>query len=297
MTSTLQLSNKIGVIVDSFGLPLYEGLKKAKEIGADGVQIYAVSGEMAPENMSTSARKELRNYLTSIDLDISALCGDLGGHGFQNKQDNALKVEQSKRILDMAVELGTNIVTTHIGIIPEDPNSEIYYALQQACEELGQYAKSLDAYFAIETGPEKAVTLKQFLDSLSTNGVSVNFDPANMVMVTGDDPVTGVEILQDYIVHTHVKDGVQLKKTDPRDVYGFVGYGDGVDHRKIAEMVAAGEFFRELPLGKGDVNFDLYFKALQAVNYTGYLTIEREVKDAPEADISQAVEFVRKYKL
>lgn len=62
-------------------------------------------------------------------------------------------------------------------------------------------------------------------------------------------------------------------------------------------MVAAGEFFRELPLGKGDVNFDLYFKALQAVNYTGYLTIEREVKDAPEADISQAVEFVRKYKL
>lgn len=96
MTSTLQLSNKIGVIVDSFGLPLYEGLKKAKEIGADGVQIYAVSGEMAPENMSTSARKELRNYLTSIDLDISALCGDLGGTVFKTNKTMRSKSNNQK---------------------------------------------------------------------------------------------------------------------------------------------------------------------------------------------------------
>lgn len=45
-----------------------------------------------------------------------------------------------------------------------------------------------------------------------------------MVMVTGDDPVHGVHLLKDYIVHTHVKDGVRHQPVDPRDVYGAVGY-------------------------------------------------------------------------
>ncbi|MED1468491.1 sugar phosphate isomerase/epimerase family protein [Bacillus salipaludis] len=296
MTS-LKLNNKIGVIVDSLRLPLREGLKAVKEMGADGVQIYAVNGEMAPENLSGQSRKELKSYLESLGLEISALCGDLGGHGFQDQQQNKQKVEKSKRILDLAVELGTNIVTTHIGIIPEEKDSPIYETMQSACEELGVYAKRMNAYFAIETGPEHAVRLKDFLDSLSTNGVSVNFDPANMVMVTGDDPVEGVKLLKDYIVHTHVKDGIRLKPVDPRDVYGALGYGGGTDHEKIAQMVASGEYFRELQLGKGAVDFPKYFAALQEIQYNGYLTIEREVQTNPTQDITEAIEFIKAFKV
>ncbi|MFT4416632.1 sugar phosphate isomerase/epimerase family protein [Fredinandcohnia humi] len=285
--------NEIGIIVDSLGLPLREGLKVAKDMGADGVQIYAVEGEMAPENLSTTARKELKDYIESLGLKISALCGDLGGHGFQDHQQNPAKIEKSKRILDLAVELGTNIVTTHIGIIPEDTDSTIYEAMQKACDELGIYAKSMNAYFAIETGPETSARLKSFLDSLRTNGVSVNFDPANMVMVTGDDPVEGVKLLKDYIVHTHVKDGIQLKPVDPRDVYGTLGYGEGTDHEKIAQMVASGEYFREVPLGHGAVDFPAYFGALHEINYNGFLTIEREVQANPVQDIKLAIEFIK----
>lgn len=230
-----------------------------------------------------------------MGLEISALVGDLGGHGFQVKEDNPWKVEKSKRIVDLALDLGTNIVTTHIGIVPHDPSSEVYATLHAACEELGQYAKSVGAYFAIETGPETAADLKGFLDTLSTNGVSVNFDPANMVMVTGDDPARGVHLLKDYIVHTHVKDGVRLKEVDPRDVYGAVGYAP-MDHDKIAEMVSSGTFFREVPLGEGGVDFDGYFAALQEIGYTGYLTIEREVGHQPEQDIRKAVQFIQQYR-
>lgn len=290
------ITNNIGVIVDSLRLPLRKGLKIAKEMGADGVQIYAVDGEMAPENLSAASRKELKNYIDTLGLEVSALCGDLGGHGFQDRLQNPNKIEKSKRILDLAVELGTNIVTTHIGIVPENKDSAIYEGMQMACEELGLYAKSLNAYFAIETGPETSATLKSFLDSLSSNGVSVNFDPANMVMVTGDDPVEGVKLLKDYIVHTHVKDGIQLKPVDPRDVYGALGYKGGTDHEKIAEMVASGEYFRELPLGQGAVNFAKYFEALKDIGYTGYLTIEREVKTNPVEDISEAIKFIQAFK-
>lgn len=40
----MQLTNKIGVIVDSFRAGVREGLRKAKDAGADGVQLYAVRG-------------------------------------------------------------------------------------------------------------------------------------------------------------------------------------------------------------------------------------------------------------
>lgn len=286
--------NPIGIMVDSLRLGVRDGLKKAKELGADGVQIYAVSGEMDPANLSSGARKELKDYIASLGLEISALCGDLGGHGFQDASVNAEKIEKSKRILDLAVELGTKVVTTHIGVVPDQTNDPIYETMHRACEELGVYAKSLDAYFAIETGPEPAAHLKSFLDSLSTNGVSVNFDPANMVMVTGDDPVQGIITLKDYIVHTHVKDGVRLRQADPREVYGSLGYKP-MSHEQIAEAATSGPYYRELALGEGHVDFARYFQTLRDIGYKGYLTIEREVGEQPEKDIASAIAFIRKY--
>lgn len=295
MAMNVRLTNKIGVIVDSFNLSVREGLLKAKEVGAEGVQIYAVSGEMDPDNLNATQRKELKAYIADLGLEISALCGDLAGHGFQDGQANPSKIEKSKRILDLAVELGTNVVTTHIGIIPEDSSSKIYADMQAACEELSQYANSLGAYYAIETGPEPADRLKSFLDTLSSDGVSVNFDPANMVMVTGDDPVQGVYTLRDYIVHTHVKDGVRHREVDPRIVYGSLGFAP-MAHDGIAKMLEEGKIFEELPLGQGKVDFPAYFKALQDIGYQGYLTIEREVGDNPERDISQAVQFIKTFR-
>jgi sugar phosphate isomerase/epimerase len=291
----MTITNKIGVIVDSFRVGVQEGLLKAQKIGADGVQLYAVKGELDPANLSTAQRKELKDRIASLGLEISALVGDLGGHGFQDKRENGWKIEKSKRILDLAVELGTPIVTTHIGIVPDDPNGEIYAAMQSACEELAAYATSLNAFFAIETGPETAAHLKRFLDGLGSRGVSVNFDPANMVMVTGDDPALGVHTLRDYIVHTHAKDGIRLREVDPREVYGSLGY-EKLDHGKIAEEAESGNAFREVPLGEGSVDWERYLQALTDIGYTGYLTIEREAGANPEADISKAVQFLKRFK-
>ncbi|GGA26333.1 sugar phosphate isomerase/epimerase family protein [Paenibacillus physcomitrellae] len=280
------LTNKIGVIVDSFGLGIREGLIKAKEIGADGVQIWVTQGEMEPDNMNAEKRAELKRFIRELGLDISALCADFGGSGFKDPAQNGWKIEKSKRALDLALDLDCRVVTTHIGIVPEDPADPVYAILQEACNELAAYAHSLGGYFAIETGPETAERLKGFLDSLDTKGVAVNFDPANMVMVTGDDPARGVHTLKDYIVHTHVKDGVRLREVNPYDVYG------ALDHTKLDQEPG----FKEVPVGEGGVDFDAYFQALQDIGYGGYLTVEREVGDTPEADIKQAVDFIKRYR-
>lgn len=278
-------NNAIGVMVNSFRLSLSEGIQKAREVGASGIQIYAVRGEMAPENLSASRRKEILDEIRSCGLVVSALCGDLGGHGFAKQEDNAWKIQKSKEIMDLALDLGTNVITTHIGVIPESESHPRWKVMQEACEALGAYGDQVGAFFAIETGPEKAETLKRFLDSLSSRGVKVNLDPANFVMVTGDDPVQAVYTLKDYIVHTHAKDGVMKKKGDAEKIYNYFAEG-GIEDINLED------YFEETPLGKGQVNFDEYLKALDQVGYKGFLTIEREVGDQPEKDIRLAVEFL-----
>ncbi len=280
--------NKIGVMVDSFKLGIEEGIKKAKEVGADGIQIYAVSGPMDPDNLTKEKREELKKYILSNGLVVSALCGDLGGHGFAVKEDNPYKIEKSKKIVDLAKDLGAKVITTHIGVVPEDENHPRYKVLKEACEELGKYAESVGAYFAIETGPEKAATLKKFLDNLDTKGVKVNYDPANLVMVTGDDPVQGVYTLKDYIVHTHAKDGIMIKKTDAEIIYNVFAEG-GIEDFRLED------YFLEKPLGKGNVDFKAYLKALNDIGFDGFLTIEREVGENPEKDIIEAVTFLKSH--
>lgn len=273
---------KIGVIVDSFRLGIREGIEKAKEVGASGIQVYATSGPMAPENLNTKQRKELLDMVASNGLVVSALCGDLG-KGFAEKESNGWKIEKSKRIMDLAKDLNTNIITTHIGVVPENPRHPRWSVLQEACEALGEYGDEVGAYFAIETGPETSAVLKKFLDSLKSKGVKVNLDPANLVMVTGDDPAQAVLNLKDYIVHTHAKDGIMLRRENPEVIYGM-----------IKASIESGAAFREVPLGEGSVNFHEYLKTLDSIGYKGFLTIEREVGETPEKDIRTAVDFLKK---
>lgn len=280
-------SFSIGIMLDSFKIGLKESIKKAKEIGADGIQIYAVSGEMNPENLNKKKRKEMLNYIKDNGLVVSALCGDLGGHGFCIEDENPYKIEKSKKIIELAKDLETCVVTTHIGVIPSDMKSKRYEILQTACNALGSFAGDINAYFAIETGPENPETLKSFLDNLETKNFGVNYDPANLVMVTGADPVEGVYVLKDYIVHTHAKDGIMLKQTNPEIIYNYFAEG-GIDNINL------NEYFKEVPLGKGHVYFKEYLKALSKIGYHGFLTIEREVGDNPEKDIIDAIEYLRK---
>ena len=273
----------IGVITNSFRTDPRTAIKKAAEMGADGVQMYAAEGATAPENMSAQDRRELLDFIKSHGLKFSALCGDLG-MGFHHKELNPQLIERSKRILDLAKDLETDIVTTHIGVVPVDKSIERYSVMQEACFELANYADSIGSHFAIETGPETSIVLKNFLDALGSTGVAVNLDPANLVMVVGDDPVEAVHNLKDYIVHTHAKDGVMLHRTNPEYIYGVI---------KRPEDIAGINFFKEVPLGEGGVDFKAYLNALDNVGYRGFLTIEREVGENPTADIKKAMDHLK----
>ena len=277
---------KIGVITDCFKKSHTEGIEAAAALGLDGVQIYATTGSFSPETLSDEDKAAYKRLLKEKELAVSALCGDMGGYGFEREEDNGERIERTKRIIDLAAEFGTDTVTTHIGVIPADKSEPRYAVMLRALTECGLYAKQKGVTLAIETGPEKASTLLAFLKD-TEGGVGVNLDPANFVMVTGQDPVEAVFLLRDYIVHTHAKDGIMLDPDqDPTEVYHAFAVG-GVD----ALNACAG--FQEVPLGEGQVDWPRCIAALREIGYDGWLTIEREAGDQPEKDIALAASFLR----
>ncbi|MBE6714655.1 MAG: sugar phosphate isomerase/epimerase [Ruminococcaceae bacterium] len=287
---------KIGVMVESFRKGFRGGVEAAAAMGADGIQAYVTNcGELRFNEMTPAKICEALDIVKSNGLVFSAICGDFGV-GFEREETNAEYVDKSKRVLEIAKELECDVVTTHIGTVPveECAKKEI---MRKACRELAVYADSINSAFAVETGPELATTLCDFLDSLGAGGVRVNFDPANLVMVAGDKAESAVKTLGKYIVHTHAKDGIKLDGGRRRDINVVIGE-EAVDHEQLLGM---GRTYLELPLGEGDVNFDTYLPALASTGFNGFLTIEREVGADPARDIGLAAQFLRekieRYKL
>lgn len=276
---------KLGVITDCFKKTHGAGIAFAAELGLSGVQIYATTGEFSPA-LSKEKKRQYKRLLQEKNLVVSALCGDMGGYGFEKAGDNAERVKKTKEIVDLAVEFGAKAVTTHIGVIPADKTEPRYKVMLDALTECGVYAQERGVTLAIETGPETAKTLLTFLQD-TKGGVGVNLDPANFVMVTGQDPVEAVYLLRDYIVHTHAKDGVKLtNEQTPTEVYHAFAVG-GVD------ALNACKSFKELPLGEGKVDWKAYLKALKEIGYDGFLTIERECGDNPVKDIEKATKYLK----
>ena len=272
---------KIGAIAESFNKPFKEAIESIAALKLDGVQMYADTKTVFAD-MTATQIKEVKKIIDGAGIAVSALCGDFGCDMYYTRDRAA--IDKEKRIMEIAKALGTDIVTTHIGVVPEDFDCKQYESMHKVCRELAEFADTMGGHFAVETGPERAELLKKFLDNLGSRGVSVNLDPANLVMCAGDDPVKAVYTLKDYIVHTHAKDGKQLKAVDTRTLYCPQYYNlEPGDWGSIIEM----------PLGAGNVDWANYLKALEEIGYNGYLTIERECGENPAADIALAANFLR----
>ena len=255
----------IGVVVESFQLGARHGVEKAAELGADGIQLHCTSGDMEPGRMTTEKRLEFADFVRDQGLTITALGGDFG-KGLLDAETNEWVVPRTREVVDLAVDLGTRVVTTHVGYLPEDEYSEQWRAGVRAVREVADYAAARGVVFAGETGYEAPEVLHRFLERVGSPGFKINYDPANLV-IKGFDHLGGVDVLGEHIVHTHAKDAVR--------------HDDGS--------------FTEMRLGEGAVDFSQYLEKLRRVGFKGFLAIEREVSDRPIEDVAAAVEFLRQF--
>ena len=256
---------KIGIMNKGITqMPFKEMVLLCKEIGATGIQPFITHGQISPV-MTKSERKAAAAFLKEQEMDLPAVCADFGA-GFFSEENNEAGIHRLIAMIDMAVDMGTAIVSTHIGHIPDDENDPEYQKKLETFKIVGKYADDLGVYLAVETGRETPEVLKKFLLSTGCKSATVNLDPANLAMCIGSDPVEAVYTLGDLIVHTHIKDGIKTGETS----------------------------YMEVPLGEGSVDFPRYLNALQDIGYDGYLTIERGSGEDRVSEIRKAFDFISK---
>ena len=58
---------KLGVITDCFQKTLADSIPLAADLGCDGVQIYATTGEFSPEALTKEKKEEYRSKYALVD--------------------------------------------------------------------------------------------------------------------------------------------------------------------------------------------------------------------------------------
>ena len=172
-----------------------------------------------------------------------------------------------KRGAEFAKMIDAPALITHCGFIPECPCDPLYTETVNAIYDVAIYCHKLGIGFWFESGQETPLTLLRTIEDLALPNLGVNLDTANLLLYGRGNPVDALEILGKHVRNLHVKDGL---------------------HPENSRVLG-----KEVPVGEGKADFDKIIKKLYDLNFTGELTIEREISGPQQtADILKAKAYL-----
>ena len=257
-------------------------LEVAHELGIPTIQMHAPHG-------STRTKENADRFLArlkELGITLTAVFGGFEGESYADiptvsrtvglvpRETRAARMKEMKEIADFAKLLGCDVVALHLGFVPHDKNDPLYDEVVRVTRELCDHCKINGQNLHLETGQETAEGLLQFIMDTESQNLFINFDPANMILYGTGEPIAALERVGQFVRSVHCKDGTWAK--NPGEEWG-----------------------QEVPLGEGDVNFERYLRTLDAIGYSGPLTIEREIPQEPDrqkAEIGRAVKLLTELK-
>lgn len=255
---------KIGVRLESFGLPLRRALAEAARLGVAGVQVDA-AGDLSPTHLSETGRRELRHLLRGYNLELIALGCPLR-RGLDDARDQQPRIEHVRKVMTLSFDLGPRKVAVQAGRVPGENEPERGQRMTEALTALAVYGDRVGAILALETGLESGEALNAYLARFDTGSLAAALDPADLLL-NGFDPYDAARAL-----------GRRLVLADAKD----------------ARVVGASRKAQEVPLGHGDIDWMQLLAVLEEVEYRGWLTVERESGDNRLADVAAGVAFLRR---
>ena len=253
-------------------------LDVARELGVPTIQLHA------PHQASRTPQRaqEFLARLKDYGITLTAVFGGFEGESYADiptvvrtvglvpPETRAARTQEMKEISDFAKLLGCSVVALHLGFVPHDRNEPLYREVLAVTRDICDHARRNGQSVHLETGQETAEGLVQFLHDVERDNLFVNFDPANMILYGSGEPIAALKKIGDKVRSVHCKDATWAAK--PGEEWGA-----------------------EVPLGQGQVGMENYLRTLQAIGYTGPLTIEREIPQEPErqkAEIGHAVRLL-----
>ena len=256
------LQLKKGIKLESLRLPFKKALAVAAEIGADGVEINART-ELKPAELSRTGVRHLKKMLADLNLQVAAIHFPTR-RGYDEPDDLDRRLEATKDAMNMAYDLGCNVVTNRIGRVVDEASDDRRSTIVQALTDLGMYSQKSGAWLAAQSGFEEPKILKGLMDSLPPMSLGIDFDPAQMV-INGFSANDAMAILAEHVMHFRARDAVH-----------DLSLGRGL----------------EVQLGRGSVDLPALLGKLEEYHFAGYLTIERDEQTEAVLQCSQAIEYL-----
>jgi len=166
----------------------------------------------------------------------------------------------------LAQQMGLKLVSTHAGFLPHQQSDPDFDKLSGRVATLAQMYSRIGGSLLLESGQESADTLLMFLDEMVRRGasnVTVNFDPANLILYDMDEPIDALRKLVPHVQQVHVKDA---KRTTVKDQWG-----------------------EEVIVGTGQVDWVAFVRILAEADYEGDYIFEREAGDDRVGDIAKGI--------
>ncbi len=279
-------------------IPFDELCSIMSDIGYDGLEIACHAHLDAKKYVSDeSYRESINDTLKKNNLKVWALgahlAGQCVGDNWDERLDNfapselhgkpeeirAWAIEEMKQVAYAAKLMGVSVVTGFTG----SPIWPYWYSFPQTDKAMvnGGFEKIKELWtpifdvfdecgvkFALEVHPAEIAfdyystqKLLEVFDHRPTLGV--NFDPSHLLW-QGVNPCIFLRDFASRIYHVHMKD-VKIRKDGKAGILG--------SHIDFGDLRRAWNF---VSLGHGDVDFDDIIRELNAMKYTGPLSVEWE---------------------
>ncbi|HEV3146753.1 MAG TPA: TIM barrel protein, partial [Gemmataceae bacterium] len=159
---------RLGVRLESLGLPLRAALDEASRLGLAGVQVDAV-GDLSAEKLSQSGRREFRHLLRSLSLEVTALGCPLR-HGLDSAENQQPRIEHVCKSLALSYDLGAKCALVDGPQIPEadEPRGKL---LREALAAIGAFGDRTGSVLALETGLDSGEKLAGYLTTFDTGSL------------------------------------------------------------------------------------------------------------------------------
>ena len=257
-------------------------VQRLAAIGYHGVEIMADVPHAWPAFLLEEHKQSMRDALESHRLAISNINAFMM-HAIADERQlywypswieadphyRNIRIQHTRRALTLARELGAACITTEPGG-PVEKGGSWTKALALFVEGLkptAEHAEKEGVLLLVEPEPGLLIeTADQFLElmqHIDSPAIGLNFDIGHSYCV-GDEPAAVIPKLAPYIRHFHLED------------------------------IAATRVHHHLIPGEGAIDFNATLRAIQAINYQGWITIELyPYVDDPDLAARTALDRVR----
>lgn len=254
-----------------------DSIKHIANMGYGGIELMCDEPHAFPPIVKEKVRS-IRNTLQKNKMQISNLngfmmcaVGDFHHPSWIEPEPSFRKKRISHTIncIELAAQLGAKTVSTEPGgPLGRMPREKAYLIFEEGLNQVIPVAEKNKVTLLIE--PEPGLLIEnsfQFLDFISrfdSKYLGLNFDVGHFYCV-GEDPASLIKSFKDFILHVHLED---------------------ISKKRV---------HNHLIPGRGSINFNKIFSALNSIGYDGFVTVELyPYLDNPINAAAESLEFLRK---